>query len=180
MGSPDGLHASLGQPEVTHLALLDQLLDRARHVLDRHLGVDPVLVEQVDEVGPQPTQRPVERLANVLRPTVQLSVALIQREAELGRDDDLVAARRESLADHFFVVVRPVDLRGVEEGHAVVDGFAQEVDHGPPVGRGAERLADPHAAQADCRDLEVAAKSALVHRVTPSRAASGSLPLDQS
>ena len=164
MGSPDGLHAGLGQPEVADLPLLDQLLDRAGHVLDRDLGVDAMLVEEVDEIGPQPTQRPVERLANVLGPTVQLPVALIQREAELGRDDDLVAAWGERLADDLFVVVRPVDLRGVEEGHAMVDCLAQEVDHRRPVGRGTERLADPHAAQPDRRDLQPgAAQCPLFH-----------------
>ena len=36
------------------LALLDQVLDRARDVFDGDLGVDPVLVEQVDDLDLEP------------------------------------------------------------------------------------------------------------------------------
>ena len=51
VGAADVLHARLGQAEVPHLALGDQLLDRAGNVLHRHLGIDAMLVEQVDVVG---------------------------------------------------------------------------------------------------------------------------------
>jgi hypothetical protein len=46
----DRLRARLGEAEMPHLAFADQVLDRARHVLDRHVGVDPMLVEQIDHV----------------------------------------------------------------------------------------------------------------------------------
>ena len=48
MGAADGLHAGLRKTEVLDLAFGDQLLDGAGDVLDRHVRVDPVLVEQVD------------------------------------------------------------------------------------------------------------------------------------
>ena len=51
MGAADGLRAGLGQAEVLDLAFPDQVLHRARDVLDRHVRVDAVLVEQVDGVG---------------------------------------------------------------------------------------------------------------------------------
>ena len=57
MGAADRLHARFGQAEVLHLALLDQLLHRARDVFDRHVRVDPVLVEEIDDVDPQPLER---------------------------------------------------------------------------------------------------------------------------
>ena len=57
--------AGLGHPEVVDLAGLDELLDGAGDVLDRDVGVDAVLVEQVDGVGPQPTQRAVDGGADV-------------------------------------------------------------------------------------------------------------------
>ena len=52
----DGLGARLGQAEIAHLAGLDQLGHRADGVLDRDIGVDPVLVIEVDVVDTQPTQ----------------------------------------------------------------------------------------------------------------------------
>ena len=42
----DGPHAGLGEAEVAHLARLDELLDDAGDVLDRHLPVDAVLVQR--------------------------------------------------------------------------------------------------------------------------------------
>ena len=44
----DRLRARLGQAEVPHLARRDQVLDGAGDVLDRHVRVDAVLVEEVD------------------------------------------------------------------------------------------------------------------------------------
>ena len=50
----DRLHSRFGEAEVLDLSFLDQLLDRSRHVLDRHVGVDAVLVEQIDGIDPEP------------------------------------------------------------------------------------------------------------------------------
>jgi hypothetical protein len=36
------------------LALRHEVLDRARDVFDRYLGVDSMLVEEIDAVGPEP------------------------------------------------------------------------------------------------------------------------------
>ena len=63
----DRLHAGLGQAEVLDLALADQFLHRAGHVLDRHVRIDAVLVEQVDAVGPQPLERRLDHLAGCAR-----------------------------------------------------------------------------------------------------------------
>jgi len=60
-----------------HLARVDQLLHRARHVLDRHLRVDPMLVEQVDGVGLEPPQRGVGDLLDVLRPAVETGLLAV-------------------------------------------------------------------------------------------------------
>jgi hypothetical protein len=151
VGPPDGLDPGLRQAEVAHLAFLDQLLDRAGHVLDRNVRVDAVLVEQVHVVGTETAERALEGRTDVLRPAVQpaLPRCVADREAELGRDHHIVAVRLERLADDLLVVVRAVDLRRVEEGHPVPDRLAQEVDHRVVVGRRAERLADAHAAQPD-------------------------------
>ena len=44
----------------------------------------------------------------------------IDVEAELGRDHDAIAERSQSFADDLLVLERPIDLGGVEEGHALV------------------------------------------------------------
>ena len=57
MRAPDGLRAGLGQSEMLDLALADQVLHRAGDVLDRHVRVDAVLIEQIDGVGLEPLER---------------------------------------------------------------------------------------------------------------------------
>ena len=69
------LHARFRQPEVLHLALGDQLLHRARDVLDRHLRVDAMLVEQIDGSVRSRLQRRLGHLLDVLRPAVEAAAA---------------------------------------------------------------------------------------------------------
>ena len=65
VGAADGVGAGFGQAEVQHLALGDQLGDRARGLLDRRARVDAVLVVQVDVVGAEAAQRPLDGGADV-------------------------------------------------------------------------------------------------------------------
>ncbi len=91
---PDGRCAGLGEAEMPDLALLDQLLHRAGDILDRHVGIDAVLVEQIDDVGLQSLERGLGHLADALRPAVQAALLArrgIDIEAEFGRDHDLFA-----------------------------------------------------------------------------------------
>ena len=84
------------------LSLLDQILDRAGHVLDRHGQVDPVLVVEVDAVGLEPSQRFLDHATDALRTAVE-PIRAVDREAELGGDFDLLSDRRERFADQFLV-----------------------------------------------------------------------------
>ncbi len=53
------------------LARRDQVLDRAGDLLDRHVGIDPVLIEEVDRFDPQALQRRLGDLLDPLGPAVQ-------------------------------------------------------------------------------------------------------------
>ena len=78
-------------------------------------------------------------LLDVLGPAVQAALRPVVRvyvDAELGGDDDLLAEGRERLAHEILVGVRPVDLRGVEEGDAALEGGANQGDRLLPVGGG--------------------------------------------
>ena len=67
----DGLHARFRKSEVLHLALLNQVLHRSRHVFDRHVRIDAVLIEQIDDIGLEALERGFGDLLDVLRPAVQ-------------------------------------------------------------------------------------------------------------
>ena len=67
------------ETEVQHLALSDQLLDRAGDVLDRHVRIDAMLVEQIDAVGAETLERCLDDLAicsgRLFRPPVPPSMS---------------------------------------------------------------------------------------------------------
>ena len=65
MGAADVGDARLGQAEVAHLALAHEIAHRAGDVLDRHRRIDAMLIEEIDMVGAEPAQRPLDRLADV-------------------------------------------------------------------------------------------------------------------
>jgi len=76
-------------------------------------------------------------------------------DAELRGQLHVAAAVRDRAADQHLVVTGAVDVRGVDERHAEVQGAVDGRDRFVPVG-GAVPLAHPHAAQALRRHGELA------------------------
>ena len=127
-----------------------------------------MLVEQIDGVGPQATQRALDGGTDVVRSAgdAGLLAALVEREPELGGDDHVLADRVQCFAHQVLVVEGAVDLGGVEEGDAPVHRGTEERDHLVAGWARAERLAHAHAAQAEGRHLKAwGAEGACVHRV---------------
>jgi hypothetical protein len=120
------LHACFRKAEVLHLALLNQVLHHPRHVFDRHVRVDTMLIEQIDGLYLESLDRALGDFLDVLWPTIEphpLRPAVgIEFEPELGGDHHLSPVRSEGLAHEFFVCEWAVDLSGVEEGDAEFDG----------------------------------------------------------
>ena len=92
----DGLSACLRKPVVFDLTLRDQVFHRAGDFLDRHLGVNTMLVEQIDVIGLEPLQHTFRCDLHVVRTAVQAGTALaclrVDVPAELRRDDDLAGS----------------------------------------------------------------------------------------
>lgn len=141
------------------LTLGDEVANRAGHVLDRYVRIDPMLVQQVDGFDAEPLQGAFDGLANVLRPAVHSANASRLRvdvEAELRRDHDVVTERAQRFPDHLFILEGSVDFGGVEEGHTSLEGVADQLDAVLLRKSGAITLADTHAAEADGRNVEAA------------------------
>jgi hypothetical protein len=160
MRPADRLGTRLGEAEVLHLALLDQLLHRAGDLFDRHRGIDPVLVVEIDAVGPQPLQRRLDHFADVCRLAVKAAAGL-HVESELGCDDDLVPERSKRLTDEIFIGERSVHLGRVKERDAPLVGGTDDPDSVVPVCGRSVVGADTHAPEAEFRDLECAKFSRL-------------------
>jgi len=116
----DGLRASFGHPKVLHLALQNQILHRARHIFNRHVRVNAMLIEQINGIHFEPFERTLDGLFDVLRLAVQARrtralIAATQIEAEFRGDDYLFAKWRECFAHDFLVGERTINFRSVEE-----------------------------------------------------------------
>ena len=109
-----------------NLALSDQLFDRTGDVFDWNVRIDSMLVQQIDAVGAEAPERAIDGSLDVLGAAVQTTSAAFNVEAELRRDPDAVANRRERFPDKLLARVRPVHFGGIEERDASLMGFAQE------------------------------------------------------
>src|SRR5437868_1805451 len=93
VGATDRFGRGFGEADVQDLALGHQFGNGADGVLDRSVWVDPVLVVEVDAVGPEPLQGAFDRGADVRGAAVEYTgpTAGVRDEAELRRQDDIVA-----------------------------------------------------------------------------------------
>ena len=153
---PDRLRARLGKAEVSDFAFADQVLDRAGDIFDRHVRVNAMLIEEIDDAGLQSLERRFGHLLDVFRTAVEaplLGVLGVDVEAELGCDHDLIAERSERLADQLLVRVRPVDFGGVEKGDTPRNRRPDQRDSFLLVDRRTVAIAHAHATQPECRDF---------------------------
>src|SRR4029077_16018086 len=107
-----------------------QLSQGTNRFLDGCVRVDAVLVVQVDVVGAEPRQRALHGDPDAGRAAVETALCApgVRDEAELGGEHDLVPAVPDGPADELLVVIRAVDLGGVEEGDAEVEGPVDGAD----------------------------------------------------
>src|SRR5205807_105346 len=87
MRAADGLYACFRESEVFKLALPDQVFHGSGNIFDRHVGIDAVLIEQVDDVGLKALERGIGDLLDVFWTTVEtylFSGVRINFEPELG------------------------------------------------------------------------------------------------
>ena len=122
MSPADGLGAWFGQTEVLDLTCCYQISDRSGDILDRNVGVDAVLVEEVDGVDPQALQRGLGNLTDTFRATVEAAgSARAEIESELRSDDNIRLERLQRLAYELLIGEWAIDFGGVEEGNAALN-----------------------------------------------------------
>lgn len=120
-------------------------------------------VVEVDDVGAQAREALVDALPHVggVAPRPHLtagSVGGIAVDAELGRERHLVATVGEDIGDQPLVVAAAVHVRGVDEGHADVDGVVQGRDRLGVVDLAAVDRGQRHAAESHCADCQSVAE----------------------
>ena len=157
---------------MTHLARADEAGERADALLDRHLRIDAMQVEQVDDVCSEPLKALVTRRRDRGRRPIRVDARTRTRrdDAAFGREDDVAAPGAERAADQRLVVPLAVNRGGVEERHAKVDRTMNRADRLLIV-PDAVGLRHAHAAEANRRHVRaIFAEFSLLHRtsdVTP-------------
>lgn len=61
----DCLHARLRKPELPDFTLRDEIFYCSRHVFDRHVRIDAMLIKQVDHIRPKTLERGLGNLFDV-------------------------------------------------------------------------------------------------------------------
>ena len=134
-------------------AFLDQILDRAGHILDRHVRIDTVLVEEVKAVGLETLEGRLRDALDTLGAAVEAN-GPVDSKTELAGNLHLVTDGRKRLADQLFAGVGAVDFGGIEECDAALVCRAQHRDTLLDVCRRTVVGADAHGTGADFRDLK--------------------------
>ncbi len=149
----DGRGGRLRQSEVAHLSGTNQFRHRAHGFFDRHIGIDAVLIIQIDSFRTQPFQAGVTARADIFRPPVDAArcgICPVSHNPELGGQKNLVTQTPDRLANQHFVVTVAVNVRRIQKGDAQLDGAVNGGRRFRIVPRSIE-LGHPHAAQAHGR-----------------------------
>ena len=117
----------LRKSDVAELALLHAVVERAERLLDRHRGVGAMHLVEIDPVALQALQARLDRLHDVAAGASLQRARLVHGIAELGRDEDILAAIAEIAAERRLgPAAVAVDVGRVEEGDAGVERFLDD------------------------------------------------------
>src|SRR5262245_42937434 len=169
MRAPDSLRSGLAQPEITHLALLDEARHCADRVLDRHGRIDAVLVVEIDDIDAEPLEALIARDRHIVWPPVgQSALAAGAHVAELGGDDRAIAPVMDRTGDQLLVLAVAVDVGRVAEVDAELDARMHRA-HALLVVGSAIVTGKAGASHADSGDLQpLSAQLSQFHCVTGS------------
>jgi hypothetical protein len=105
------------QTEVQNFSFLHEPRHLADRIFDGRLGIDAMLVIKVYGIDAETTQAGLASRAHILRPSVDAeeTAVVAAHVAELGRQNDFIAASFDGTPDEFFVRERPVHVGRVEE-----------------------------------------------------------------
>src|SRR6266849_10637214 len=169
-GAAQSVDPGFRQADMSNLALLDQFCQGANRLFNRRIGIDAMLVIEVDVLDAQPLQTSFAGLLHVVglaADTADVGIARIADNSELCGQHDLVALALDRSSDELFVLVGPVDVGGIEEGDAEFEGAMNGRDRFGVIASGVE-LRHAHAAEAEGGNFETGtSKSADFHTSTP-------------
>src|SRR6266705_2735978 len=113
--------SGLRETDVANLAFLDQFGQGSHSFLDRRVGIDAVLVVEIDVVGPQPLQAAFAGLLHIVglaADAAKVRIVGVTNDPELRGQNYIIAFAFKGASDEFFVLVGAVYVSGIEKVYA--------------------------------------------------------------
>src|SRR5258707_15796003 len=110
LGAANSLRGSLGQAEVAHLARAYELGHGTDCLFDRDIGIDAMLIIEIDHIDAEPFQAGVARRAHIRSASVDatyVGVGLAAKDAKFRGQKNFVAKTANRSANQNFVVAVP-------------------------------------------------------------------------
>ena len=114
--------------DVSNLALVDEVAQRPKRLLDVGVRIGAVDLVEVDPVGVQASQRVLDLGDDSSARVAPVVVVFVYRHVDLRRQHDVVAAPFQRLADNLLGLAGRVDVGGVEEVDPGVEGSVDDAD----------------------------------------------------
>ena len=131
----------IGAADVTDLALADQVVKRTQGLLDRRFGVGEMHLVKIDPVCLEPLQARLGGFGDVAGRRAA-GARLLHRQAELGRQHDVLAARAENAAEKLFrAALVAVGVSGVDQRDAEIERAVHHALRRLEIGAAAEIVA---------------------------------------
>jgi len=110
----DRIGRGFGQAKVTDLADLNQLGHGTNGVLDGRIGINPVLIVEIDHVDLQPAQGCLAGRTHIIGLSIDTDKRAIRRQdiAELGCEHNLAAAIFNGFSNQLFIPTPLAAIRG--------------------------------------------------------------------
>src|SRR5262249_59574890 len=143
--------------DVAHLALVDEIVERAQRLLDRSERVDEVILVEIDPVGLEPFQARLDRAHDVAARTALELALRVHGASKLRRQDDILATPSEHLAqDRLGAAAPAIDVAAVEERDAEIERLVDDGARALEIERAAEIVAaEPDGGDAQARLADV-------------------------
>src|ERR1700732_1492254 len=125
VSAPDRLRSRFGESEPTNFTLFDQAGHCAHCLFDGHVGIDPMLIVEINRCNAKAPQARLAGLLHIFRPPIDAKErsAWPANVAKLGSNNHLMAALFNCPAHQFLVSAGAVHIGRVEQGNAAIDGM---------------------------------------------------------
>src|SRR4029079_9301190 len=116
--SPNRLRRRFTQTQILDLSGFHQIAHCPDGIFDWYVGIDSMLIVEIDAIDAQTLERSVTGRAHVFRSTVDRSYRRIGRVAYDGKlcsYDHIIAMVSKCFAHQFFICERAVRIGGIKE-----------------------------------------------------------------